>query len=120
LICKSEPIKAVRTHVFPAVAEVRIYQDTIEHIRKNHPEIPVELPSFQQAIENALIQPSWIESSRPNTDVFVDRRSANKSGDPLRVPVKIVSGTSGRLLTAFFASSPGQSVLLRKDEDDEG
>jgi len=104
--------KAIPSRVFPAVVEVRIYQDTIEHIRNNHPEIPVELPSFQQAIENAITHPSWIESSRPNTYVFVDKRSSNRSGDPLRVPVKIVSGTSGRVLTAFFASSPSQSVML--------
>jgi hypothetical protein len=111
--------KVIHTKVFPGVAEARIYQDTIKHIRKNHPEIPVELPSFQQAIENAIIYPSWIETSRPNTYVFVDKRSSNRSGDPLRVPVKIVFGTSGRVLTAFFASSPSQSVMLWRNEDDQ-
>ena len=104
---------------FPLVTEVRVYAETIDHIRDEHPEIPIELPSLIHGMTNTLEQPAYIEQgNRPNTYVYVDPTSTNASGDPFRVPVKIISGTSALVKTAFFASpeNPPLIVWRRGDE----
>jgi hypothetical protein len=103
------------TNVYPVITEVRLYEETIEHIKTSHPEVPIELPSVLNAIENAVKEPSWIEVGQtPNSYVYVDHNSTNKSGDPLRVPVKVVEGTSGYVKTAFFANHPSPKIVWSK------
>jgi hypothetical protein len=77
---------------------------TIDHVRRQHPEIPADLPSLAHAVEQAVRHPSRIEKSYGGSYVFVCDASTNRSGDPLRVPVKIVQGTSARLKTFYFAT----------------
>jgi hypothetical protein len=104
-----------KTAVIPAITEVRLYAETEQHIRDDHPEVPVDLPSVHGAIQKAVETPTHIEQSYSNSYVYVDAGSTNASGDPLRVPVKVISETtSARAKTAYFASTPaGATVIWR-------
>jgi len=84
------PFKLIRTVVFAGVTEVRFYDETLDHVKKQHPEIPVGLPSIYEAVEQAVVAPTHIEAGHSNSVIFVDANTTNASGDPLRVPVKIV------------------------------
>jgi hypothetical protein len=95
----------ISTNIVPEVQTVRLYQETMTHIIEQHPEVPFELPSLTNAITGAITSPTHVEISRQATYVFVDAESTNAAGDPLRVPVKVVEGTSGRIVTAYFATT---------------
>jgi hypothetical protein len=96
---------------------VRLYADTVEHVRERHPEIPAELPSIQTAVERAIANPTRIESSYSDSYVYVDATSTNRSGDPLRVAVRRVEGTSGRVATFYFASAENQGNVVYRREN---
>jgi len=102
----SDEFTLIKTTVFSGVTEVRFYSDTLPHILE-HEEIPILLPSVFGSIEQTIINPTHIESSYRNSYVFVNAETTNWSGDPLRIPVKIIEGTSGLLKTVYFASSSG-------------
>jgi hypothetical protein len=108
--------KIVSTNVIPSVTEVRWYVETIDHIKERHPEVPIELPSVSEAVTNAIKNPTQVESSHTNSFVYVDAETTNQSGDPLRVPVKIIEGTSGLLKSAYFATPEGtaNNIIWRK------
>lgn len=110
--------KKIETDVIAGLTEVRLYEETLNHIRENHPEVPILLPIIQEALANAIIRPSYVEASYGGSYEFVDQESTNSSGDPLRVPVKPVGDNSGRIRTAYFASTanPGQVIWRRDDE----
>jgi hypothetical protein len=104
-----------KTNLISTVTEVRLYQDTVEKIKDRHPEVPIELPSIMEAVGKAVISPTHIEQSHSGTYVYVDRESTNAAGDPLRVPVKPVIGTSCRVQSAYFAStSASPTIIWRK------
>lgn len=102
----------IKTTVFTGVTEVRFYEETVGHIKEEHPEIPIELPSIHGSVEKCIVSPTHVEGSYGNSFVFVDAESTNASGDPLRVPVKIVEGTSARVKTAYFASTSGERNIV--------
>lgn len=107
--------RIIRTSVIGNISEVRLYDETLEHVKQNHPEVPIELPSLLIAITNAVQQPTHVEVSHTSSYVFVDDGSTNASGNPLRVPVKVIEGTSGLIKTVFFSdtSRPGKIVFER-------
>ena len=107
------------TNILPDVAEVRFYEETVDHVIAEHPEVPIELPSIRTAVGSAITNPTHIESSYNNSLVFVDANTTNASGDPLRVPVKQVSGNSARVKTVYFASSTGEPNIIWRREDNE-
>jgi hypothetical protein len=94
------------------VRTVRLYEETIVYIIEGNPEVPFGLPSFTHAISGAITLPTHVEKSYGSSYVFVDSESTNASGDPLRVPVKLVEGTSGRVTTAFFATTRGPREII--------
>ena len=96
------------------LTEVRLYEETINKVREGHPEVPAELPFMAHAVEQAILNPTQIEISYSNSYVFVDHTSTNLSGDPLRVPVRSVTATSGRVASFFFASKAQANVMWRK------
>ncbi|SHE69154.1 hypothetical protein SAMN02745157_0722 [Kaistia soli DSM 19436] len=108
----SSPILIIRTEIISSIDEVHLYDTTLAHIHEGHPEVQVYLPSILNAIEQAIVSPTFVELSYGNSLVFVDESSTNHSGDPLRVPVKIVQGTSGRVKTAFFATTQQGGNIL--------
>lgn len=108
--------KTITVTVIPAITQVRIYEETVAHVREQHPEIPVELPSILYALEETIRNPTHIELSRPNSYVFVNFFATNKSGDPLRAPVKIIEGTSARVKTFYFASTTSAANIIWRRE----
>jgi hypothetical protein len=109
--------RIITTSVVPALTEVRFYDETVEKIRLGHPEVPIALPSMHEAIAKAVKDPTQVEQSRLDAFVFVDATTTNASGDPLKVPVKVVEDTSGRVSTAYFGSTTAiRNVIYRRDE----
>lgn len=108
--------RVFRTSILSNLREVRLYDDTLDHIRDHHPEVPIELPSVTEAVGRAVEMPTHVESSGERHFVFVDSKSTNASGDPLRVPVKLVEGTSGRIQTVYFAQTvTSRNVIWRSE-----
>jgi hypothetical protein len=108
--------RVIKTGAIPAVTEVRLYDETLDHVREDHPEVPIELPCMASAVERAITQPTHVESSHGGSFVFVDEESTNASGDPLRVPVKPIVGTSARVRTVLFAEAdtPDDKIVYRR------
>ena len=110
--------KVILTTVIPEVTEVRFYQETVEHVRAEHPEVALELPSVAAATEAALVNPTHVEQSYNRSFVFVGAGSTNASGDPLRIPVRVVEGTSARVKTVYFATTQtGDNVIWRRNDE---
>lgn len=118
VVDETEEFCEIETTAEPRVRRVRLYEETIGHVKAEHaaqfpPEFPAELPSIIEAVGNAIRQPTRVEPSYKNSVVFVDEETTNAKGHPLRVPVKIFEETSsGRVKTFFFAS-------VENGDDDE-
>jgi hypothetical protein len=112
----TDEFKIIKSTVIDGLEEVRLYDETVDKIRRNHPEVPIELPSLHAAVENAIIQPTHVESSHEGSYVFVDSETTNRSGDPLRVPVKPLGSGSGRVRTAYFASTATRPIIWRRKD----
>lgn len=110
--------RLIVTDVIPDLKEVRLYEDTVQHIRDAHPEIPILLPAVQSAVERAISHPAHVEVSYGGSYVFVDGNSTNRAGDPLRVPVKPIGGKSGRVRTAYFATTAATAIVIWKRTDE--
>jgi len=103
VIVRVEDYLLIQTHATESVTEVRLYDETLDHIAEEHPEIPVYLPSIQTAIVSAIQSPTHIEQSQHvGAFVFVDAGSTDAFGNPLRVPLKPIAGTSALVKTSFF------------------
>ncbi|MGE7367923.1 hypothetical protein ACQKKX_02480 [Neorhizobium sp. NPDC001467] len=105
------PDRIIYTSVLSTAMEIRLYEETVEHVKNHHPEVPIELPSIESAVAQTIVNPTHVEVSYGNSYVFVDIDSTNASGDPLRVPVKMITSDSGRVKTAYFASTNGTPEL---------
>ncbi|WP_149343251.1 hypothetical protein [Neorhizobium sp. P12A] len=79
----------------------------------------IELPSLMTAVQNAIENPTVVESSYTNSYVFIDHASTNFTGEPLKVPVKITEGTSARVKTVFFSGSTKPENTVYRNSDDE-
>ena len=112
----SDDCQRIRTNVIPAVTEVLLYEETIEHVAHNHPEFLL-MPSIIQAVENTVVNPTSVDQRSENSFVYSDENTTNHSGDPLQVPVKVVQGSSGRVRTFYFASTGNfGNVIWRKSD----
>ena len=110
----SDNHRRILTNVIPAITEVLLYEETIEHVIQNHPEF-ILLPSIIQAVERTVVNPTSVFQRSASTFVYSDDNTTNHSGDPLLVPVKVVQGTSGRVRTFYFASTENfANVIWRK------
>jgi hypothetical protein len=111
--------RTFRTGVLPQITNVRLYDETIDHVKAQHPEVPAHLPSMILAVENTLINPTHNEKSRSNSYVYVDDQTTNASGDPFRIPVKVIDATSALVRTFFFASTrvSTEAIVWRRDEN---
>ncbi len=109
----------IYTSIISSITEVRLYEETITHIKESHgddfarsPEFP--FPCILDAVGNAIMNPTQVELSYGNSFVYVDETSTSLAG-PLRVPVKLVSGTSGRVKSFYFATPSGpRAIIWRK------
>ena len=110
----SDNHRRILTNVIPAITEVLLYEETIEHVMQNHQEF-ILLPSIIQAVERTVVNPTSVFQRSASTFVYSDDNTTNHSGDPLLVPVKVVQGTSGRVRTFYFASMENfANVIWRK------
>ena len=114
----SDDYLTIDSTVIDEVSQVRFYEETVDHINEQHPEVKVELPSIFGAVTSTLTNPTHVERSYGTSYVFVDANSTNASGDPLRVPVKVISGTSSVVKTAFFASTTGERDIIWRESDE--
>lgn len=117
VIWPSTDIKVIETGVLDTLTTVHLYDETIVKVATKHPEVPAELPCMVTAVETAISSPTHVEASHSNSFVFVDAGTTNKSGDPLRVPVKVVDGTSGRVKSFYFATPEGEREIIWRRND---
>lgn len=98
----------LETDAAPGIRRVRLYEETISHVRAEHggtftAQFPVEFPFVIQAVAKTVVEPTQVNESYGNSVEFIDENTVNFSGHPLRVYVKRVDGTtSGRVKTFFF------------------
>lgn len=104
--------KVIKTKVVAAVTEARLYDETVEKVKAGHPEVPAELPSIIEAVTTAVENPTHVERSYDDSYVFVDKGTTNASGDPMRVPVKVVEGTSTRIKSFYFATTEDDQEII--------
>lgn len=71
-------------------------------------------------IKNAVgTWPYYVEKSYNDSFVFVDAGSTNFSGDPLRIPIKqIVGTTSGRVKTFYYAATSDTADIIWRRQSD--
>ena len=105
------------TAVPSGISEVRLYRETWEHIREEHPEVETV---GEMGVLQALQSPSqvFVSSTRPDRSVVFVSDNVTYRDNPLRVPVKRVDGTSGRVSTAYFSGSSYDGDLLWERDDD--
>ena len=103
---------AVESAIIPEIREIRLYAETVDHVRKHHPEIPASFPTLEFAVLETLRNPTHVEKSYQSSYVFVNTHSMNRSGDPLRVPIKIVAGTSARVKSFYFATPITEPTII--------
>ena len=96
------------------VSEVRFYDETLEHVAEQHPELRIILASIRAASENVAANPTRVHASTTRPDrgfVFVSENTTYK-GNWLHVPVLVVDERSARWVTSYFSddASPGPLV----------
>ena len=103
----------------PQVTSVRLYAETVKHVHEGHPEVVGTMPGVVQtaAVEKAIVDPTHVEKSYGSSYVFVDATTTNEAGDPLRVPVSTVVGTSARVKSYYFATRTGPAEVLYERPD---
>jgi hypothetical protein len=130
-----DPHVVIPTSATPQVTEVRVYDSTFTHIGEQHGaqlgsafthvgerhgvELGsiLRLPAMSQAITSAIESPTHIEPGNPGSLKFVDTASTNIEGEPLKLLVKVVSGTSGRLQTLYFAPLSSTAIATAGGKD---
>jgi hypothetical protein len=109
--------RVITTAVMPDIATVRLYDETLDHVRKEHPEVPAELPCIVGAVETAIVSPTHIEQGHGASYVFVSEETTNATGNPLRVPVKPLGEGSARVQTFYFAETSGvRNIVWRRSD----
>lgn len=112
--------RVVETSVIPAVSHVRIYDETLTHIAEEHPEFDPFLPSLEHAIIDALANPTSVRASNAaygGTSYKFTSEDHKRGNNQLVVPVKVVSGTSALVKTAYFADAVTGDVVWSRDHD---
>lgn len=99
----------------PWLTEVRLYDETLEHIAAAHSEFRLQMPSQRTALEDAVANPNLIHISTtdPQNSVVFVSESFTYLGDPVVMPIKHVEGTtSGRIATAYFSGDAYRGRIL--------
>ena len=115
---KKDRYTSVPVPGFPGLTDVRLYDSTLEHIREEHSEFRLLLPSHVEGIKEGLSKPTAIHDSgtQAKSFVFVSNKFTNQDND-IHIAVRHVEGTSGRVQTAYFSSGPPTGTLLWKAKD---
>lgn len=103
-------IKVVTSGIPELYPDVCIYDTTLEHIKGGHPEEFSRLSDVYSTIE----RPDRVHQSKtnPRSVLLINDTCTSDGGDPLRVVVKVVSGTEAIMSTAYFSASTEHGQLL--------
>lgn len=116
----SDKYVSIAIRGWSSLTEVRLYEETLEHIIEEHSEFQLELPSQRTGLEAGIGNPTSVHASTtdPARSVVLVSAAFTYNNDPVHVPVKLVEGTSGRVRTAYFASGtyPGKVLWSATDE----
>ena len=106
----SKIVEIVSSGVPELVREVYIYDTTKEKIRQKHPREYENWVSVVGTIES----PTRVHKSKTHdrSIVFINDAATSPGGDPMRVPVKVMSDGTGIMGTAHYSSSKDQGILL--------
>lgn len=100
-----DSFRVIKTTAIPNITEVRYYDETIEHIRKQHAEFSSYFPSLDHAICDAIQNPTHVyqANTSPQSSGFrYVSSSTTYDGNSLVVIVKPIATTSGLVKTAYF------------------
>ena len=105
---------------WPGLTRVRLYDSTLQHIAEEHAEFQRQLPSLRLGLETAIANPISIFDSTtdPGGSVVIESDAFTYFGDPVHIPIRMVAGMSGRVVTAYFDSSVYSGRLLWSDKND--
>jgi hypothetical protein len=111
---------AVRIAAWPGLTLVSLYHSTLQHIAEEHAEFKLQLPSLRLGLEMAIARPSSIfdSTTNPGGSVVIASNAITYFGAPVRIPIRLVEGTSGRVVTAYFDSSVYSGRLLWSAKDE--
>ena len=103
-------VEVITSGVPDLVREVHVYDSTREHIRNRHRREFERWEDVRGTIEAA----TRIHKSKthPTSIVFVNDNATSTGGDPMRVPVKVMSTDIGIMSTAHFTRTKDQGDLL--------
>lgn len=108
----------VKSAIVNELESIRLYHETVQKVEEGHPEVRSDLPSIIAAVHNAVTNPTLVAKSYGSSYIYVDHGSTNASGDPLRVPVKVVGEKTGRIRSFFFAEANfDEDVVYRRSDD---
>ena len=77
-------------------------------------------PIGEQGVLQAVQSPSqvFVSETKPEKGFVFASENVTYMGNPLYVPVMRVEGSSGRVATAYFSSTPYRGDLLWEQDDD--
>lgn len=103
-------VEVITSGVPGLVREVHIFDSTKEKIRTKHRREYERWEDVRATIE----VPTRVHKSKthPKSIVFVNDNATSPGGDPMRVPVKVMSTDIGIMSTAHFSSARDQGALL--------
>jgi hypothetical protein len=111
--------RVIRPAIVSSLEEVRLYDETLDKIAKDHAELNLASTVLgsallSSAIEEAVANPTRLHNSATSSAsvVFISNR-ATHLGNPIVVPVKRIEGTaSGRVQTAYFSDNDYPGTLI--------
>jgi hypothetical protein len=109
-----DPYSVIPSTAVTTITQVHVYDSAVQHALDGHPEIGAFDIGPRAVIEQAVANPSTIYDSRtdPGGSVVFVSTVNTYEGNPLYVPIRIVSGTSARVTTAYFSSTTASGPVL--------
>lgn len=108
-------VEVITSGVPELVREVHVFDSTREHIKTKHRREYERWEDVRATIED----PTRVHKSKthPTSIIFVNDKATSPGGDPMRVPVKVMSTDIGIMSTANFTSAKDQGDLLWVSSD---
>ena len=103
-----------------SLTAVRLYDETLGEIAKKHVETTTLEPSLRTALVQAVADPTSVHISTTDPDravVFVNE-TITPYGDYVIVPVRRVTETSGRIVTAYITGDTYRGTILWSTGDE--
>jgi hypothetical protein len=114
---KPSVIRTLKSSTPDLYPDVTVYDSTLEHMRAGgHLQ---ELARIEDVF-SCISDPDKVYKSKthPKSVLAVSESMTSPSGDPLRVPIKVLSSTEAIMTTAYFASGEHGELLYSKKKDE--